>query len=1006
MPSFSEKSTAEDPLIEKLKERGWNYVPGEELDRESFDEPLLLKNFVRKVREINKDIKLEDVDINNVVNELKLRGTRADGCRQVLDYLKKGVPIKLEKSKLLVRVLLFDYGVDCKENNEFIVSRQVVFHGRANIRLDTVLFVNGIPLVVAECKNAAGFGEDWTVAYKDILSYEQDFPELFKYAQIGVAIEQAVRYFPIAPWRDDVKTYEWKVEGVVDPLDAVMDLLSPCKLLDVVHCYIFHRFEKGREETKVVPRYMQYNASELIVKRVLDNLAGRDDKNRGLIWHWQGSGKTLTMIFAANKLYYQRELENPSVFFIVDRLELRKQLDDEISDLSAVSAEVINSVDDLKCVLEHDGGRGKRGVFITLIHKFRTDELYSLQKELEEKSGTEETILNRKNVIAFIDEGHRTQYGTLAAQMRGIFQSAFFFAFTGTPIAKDGKDTYASFGYPPDELYLDKYFVTKSLTDEFTVSIVHQPRLKKAHLDKAKLELFLDDVAEEIPETARNLVEEKVKERLRPINLILENPARINMIGADIANHFTENVEGRFKAMVVAASRKACVYYKKALDKHLPPEYSEVVMTYNREDEKDIREYYLRLVDRFRNTDTDKIKESIVDDFLNENKNPRILIVTDMLLAGFDAPILQTMYLDKPLKEHRLLQAVARTNRPYKDLKEAGVIIDYVGIFDKLDRAFKNYLKEDWKGAIEPIESKVLEFDLLIAELLSIFKDLPKDDYDRSVILKALEILTTDEQKGNDFYEKYKKLRKKFELIGAHPSKLRHLREYEWISAIYASYVRTVLRDTDYEEDIRNYYERTVKCVHEAAEMYDAGRNLPAVKYDVEQFNRLEDKAKSIEEKAASSFFTLHRFILTDKTRDPVYESLADRIEHIFLLWKEKSKDYKRIDAESTEVLAEKDRLKKRQQELNFKNFEYAILLVLEKRAGENEGLVNEVKELSELLKTDMFTGWLAQSTARKNAEGKIRRFVRRFVKAHDLDIGQIDEIYSELIEKLKNYEQ
>jgi type I restriction enzyme R subunit len=712
------------------------------------------------------------------------------------------------------------------------------------------------------------------------------------------------------------------------------------------------------------------------------------------------------MIFAANKLYNDPRLENPSVFFIVDRIDLEDQLYREYNALDIVEPEIIGSIDDLRKVLEFDEYKGKRGVFITLIHKFRIEELLGLQKDLEEKSETQETVLSRKNVLAFLDEGHRTQYGMLAAQMKGILKNAFFFAFTGTPVAKTGKDTYREFAYPPEELYLDKYFVTESLRDKFTVKIAYQPRLEKdVHLKKDLLELFLKIEAEEIPEKARSVVEEKVKKKLNPINMFLEDPGRIEKVAADIAEHYLENVDGKFKAMVVAASRKACVSYKKSLDKLLLRGYSEIVMTYNRDDDKEIREYHKELTERFKGLEDDKIKKDIVEKYLEE-ENPKILIVTDMLLAGFDAPILQTMYLDKPLKEHRLLQAIARTNRPYKDVKEAGKIIDYVGILDQINKAFANYAKEDYENALFSIDDIKSEFRELINEMLSLFKDVEKRKYDRATLLKAVEILTTDEETGKEFLENYKHLRKIFELLGSDISKLDFFEDYKWLSSVYTYYMRFVLSEKEsYEGYVQKYFAKTVRVVHESTAIYGLEKELPVVDFDERYLLRLEEEAMNTEEKAANIVFTLNRMVLVEKNKNPIFESVAEKVERIVNLWKEKTKDFERIYKEGAEVLNQIDHLTERQKRLSFNEFEYALLLVLEKRTGESNDLVNEVKELSKQLKTDMFTGWLAQSTARKNAEGKIRRFVRKFVKEHYLDINLIDEIYLELMEKLKNYE-
>jgi type I restriction enzyme R subunit len=348
--------------------------------------------------------------------------------------------------------------------------------------------------------------------------------------------------------------------------------------------------------------------------------------------------------------------------------------------LDIVQPEVIQTVADLEEVFSYDNYLGKRGLFITLIHKFRFEELDRLRRHLEEISKTQETIMNRSNVIAFIDEGHRSQYGILAGVMKGILKNAFMFALTGTPISKSNRDTYRDFAYLPEERYLDRYFIVDSIKDGFTMPIVYQPRLEKdVHLKKEMLETFLEIELEEIPEKARTDVEQRLKQRLDPINVFLENEKRIESIAEDIANHFKQNFDGKFKAMIVAASRKACMHYKNALEKYLPREYFEVVMTAESDEDEIIYGYARDVRERYDGRDHKSTLKKIIDKF-KEDDYPKILIVTEMLLTGFDAPILQVMYLDKPLKEHRLLQAIARTNRPYKGLKEAGIIIDYVGI--------------------------------------------------------------------------------------------------------------------------------------------------------------------------------------------------------------------------------------------------------------------------------------------------------------------------------------
>jgi len=1004
MPHFSEKSVAEDYFIEKLKAKGWRFVPADELERESFEEPLLISNLVRALKKLNSDIEIGDEEINKVLNELKLKPTGQEGTKAILNLFKQGVSIKFEKDRLVKYVKLFDY--ENPEQNDFIASRQVVYNsGRGEIRTDIMLYVNGIPLVDIECKNPASFSESWFDAYKQIKEYEQKIPELYKYVQIGIAAEQIAKYFAIVPWEEDTRIYEWKEEQN-DSIDSTIEMLAPNRLLDILKNYMFFRIEFG-SSTKVITRYMQYRASEKIVKRVLDNFNGTEDKNKGLIWHWQGSGKTLTMIFAVNKLYRNELLENPTIFFVVDRQDLQIQLEKEFNALDIPKVEVIDSIEALRKTLKHDEGKGKRGIMITLIHKFRAEELDALQKELEAASKTNSTILNRKNVLAFVDEGHRTQYGTMAAQMRNILRKAFFFAFTGTPIAKSGKDTYEAFSYPPQEKYFDKYFITDSIKDGFTVKIVYKLRLEEdIKLKKEQLEAFLEIQDEELPEEVKEKVNESVKKKLTAAKMFLENPGRIKKIAEDIAKHFKENVDGKFKAMVVAVNRTACVHYKRALDEFLPNDWSEVVMTYDsRNDPKIIQDYFKGVLEKNNGKELDDIRKEIVERF-NEEEKPKILIVTDMLLTGFDAPILQTMYLDKPLKEHKLLQAIARTNRPYKDLKEIGLILDYVGILKEVTKAFELYTKEEISGAIEKFDDLQDDFVKELDSTLALFKGIPKDKYDRETLLKTVEVLTSDDTIGKLFIKNYKSLRRLFELLGPNVIKAQRFSDYRWLTAIYVYYSRLVFRQEPHEElrYVDKYFEKTLKFVHKSTELTRLADNLPPVTIDENYLHALEEKAKSKEEKAANLVFMLNRFVLVERYKNPISETLAEKVEKLLKLWKKKTKDFEKIYKEEVKLIQEIQKLSERQKELKFSNMDYALLLTLENKFGQDEELVKDVKGLSKTLQEHLFPGWYLQTTARKNVEREIRTFMRKYIKSKGLEMAELEQIYQKMIENVKAY--
>jgi type I restriction enzyme R subunit len=752
----SERRLVEDYIIERLTSvKNWRFVDARNLKRDDLREPLLIPDLIDAIKRLNKDVELTEGDINRVLSELKLAPASMEGAKTVLRCLKLGVPVKLEKERAVRYIRLIDYAN--LENNNFIISRQVRFVGAGEIRADIILYVNGIPLVLIECKSPAKPYSTLEDAYAQVKRYERTVPELFKYVQFSIVAEWNANYFPNTTEGKETPQEKWRVEGVEDEVDAIIEMLDKATLLDLLRHFIFVREVRG-EYTRVMARWMQYQAANKIVERVIKNLKGEDERKNGLIWHWLGSGKTLTMIFAANKLWTLNIPENPTIFYIVDRIELEEQLRNEYEAIETVlpSLERIESIRELLETLK----LGKRGVFLTLIHKFRPEEIKTLIEELERLSSSaeEETILTRKNIIAFIDEGHRTQYGLLAAAMRCALKNAFFFAFTGTPIAKGKKDTYAYFAYPEKgEYYLHRYFITESQKDGHTIPIAFTTRL----LDKVGLkynreisqeyQTFLDaetfedledrldaksykqlidflverGVFKEIPEEYRLKVRERIKSKMTKIKVFMEKPERIQIIAQDIAQHFKENVDGKFKAMIVTASRLACVRYKRAIDQAFrnlgipnPEQYTEVVMTYSQNDPEEIASYERQLKERFgRGKESSEINKEIIAKF-KEEEYPKIVIVTDMLITGFDHPQLQTIYLDKPLKGHMLLQTVARANRPAQE-KEVGLIVDYVGVLEDYEKALAFYERGDFtmiSQSFQDVEKFAKEFEKLLKE--------------------------------------------------------------------------------------------------------------------------------------------------------------------------------------------------------------------------------------------------------------------------------------------------
>jgi type I restriction enzyme R subunit len=1005
MPKFDENNLAEDYFIEKLAANGWKFIPAEKLERESLREPLLTPNLIRALRKLNPSI-TSDAEISQVLNELRFKISGVEGAKDVLNYLKNGVPIKLERERVVQYLRLFD--CDTIENNEFIITRQVIHQAANNqIRNDIILYINGIPLVNIECKNPANPTESWYNAYLQIKDYANTIPELYKYVQIGIAAEQIAKYFAITPWpQEEIKLHEWR-EPDRDSIDSIIQMLKPANLLNIIGNYVFFRIERGTA-TKVIARYMQYRAAERIYKRVLDYIEGKDTKNKGLIWHWQGSGKTLTMVFAGNKLFHTLPMANPSTYFIVDRRELQEQLYDEYNALDiSPKPEKTEGIAGLKQILLHDEGKGKRGVFICLIQKFRPEEFKQLQKDLEALSQDQETITTRKNIIVFVDEGHRSHYGTLAGQMHGILKNASFFAFTGTPISKPRRNTYVEFSYPPEDPYLDEYFMKESIEDGFTVKIVYQPRLEKdkdIHMPTEMLNAFFELQIEEIPEELREQVKEKTKQKF-DIVAFFENPERIKKISQDIAQHFKENVDGKFKAMIVAASRKACVLYKRQLDQLLPKQYSEVVMTLDRSDkDRDLQEYRKELNIRFPGKENEEILKEIIEKYKDE-EYPKMLIVTEMLLTGFDAPILQTMYLDNPLREHRLLQAIARTNRPYKGLKEAGIIIDYAGILKNFIKAFENYTKKDIEEVLIDFDELRDEFNKTLNETLQLFEGIPNNQYDRATMRKAIETVTLDQQSTEKFQENVRKLRRVFELLGSDPTKLQRIEEYKWVMAIYICYLKEAEPNAPLIEGYaEKYFRKTLEYVYKSIEIEKIQQDIPTIAFDENYLENLEKRLKSREEKAANIFFTLNRLMLVQRRNDPIYESLIDRVQRLLKLWKERIKDYETLDAEGVSIIQDLNQLTERKRRLNFSNLQYGILLSLERQLGTNEDLVQDSKELESSLKPLMFKNWYIQPTARKTVEREVRKRIRKYIKKCGLDLKRYNELCQKIMENVKTH--
>ncbi len=1002
MPKQIEKQLIEDYAVEKLQELGWQFVEPSDLVRESIKEPLLIDNLKVALFRLNEDLNITENEVNKVVEDLELLPADQEGAKKFLFWLKYGNGIKFKEDGVVKRVRLFDF--ENPEKNEFIFSRQIHYKGVETRIPDITLYINGIPLAQIECKNPASIRTGWEEGYLQIKEYENIIPEFYKYVQIGISLAEKARYFPIVPWQKDVRIYLWR-EGEKPEVEAIFEILKPEVFLDILRNFLFVRDERGKV-TKVIARYMQYRAVNKIYQRVIDNLEGKDTKNKGLIWHWQGSGKTLTMIFAAHKLYFEEKLGNPTIFFIIDRRDLEEQLNGELGSLKLnFFFQRVENVKELKEIIAFDDFRGKRGVFVTLIHKFQPSEKF-LPKDFE-REGID-IIAHRKNIICFLDEVHRNQYGLLAGQMKDVLKSAYFFGFTGTPISEGDKNTYREFGYPIDkEPYLHKYFIDDSQIDGFTVPIAYESRLEKEiHIEKTDLDLFLSNKfeGEDFDEIGKEKISEAVKRRLNKVNVFLENEDRISKIAADIAEHFKKHLDGRFKSMVVAGSRKTCVLYKKHLDKHLPPEYSEVVMTFSQNDKGILKDFYGEWRNRYKEApDDEKVVRRVVERYKNE-ETPKILIVMDMLITGFDAPVLQTMYLDRFLKKHRLLQATARVNRPFEDVKGAGLIIDYVGILKEFRTTLGEYYKEKVGDLFIDFNALFKVFKQLIGDLKDIFSGIDFE-IERENLIAAVNRLR-DEENERVFLETYKKVRKIFEVLGAFERKLDYLNEFKWLTAVYEYYLKLKV-DEEEEKKIEHYFRETIKTIHEVTTIRGLERGLRRTVIDLDYLKKIEKTQLSKEEKAINILFSLERLILVHQGYNPVYRSIAETIEELVRKWRERRIDYEELADEERKIVNYIEKQEKTRGELKLTPFEFSLLLVLEEKikTKDRKDLVNLTRELiSDIRDILIIDDWQENPVLRQNVLRKSREYVVNIKQDYELSVEEMDDLHKKLVEIIQNY--
>jgi type I restriction enzyme, R subunit len=948
---YTEAGIVEKPIIDWLKQLGWTYIPHDQLSRD-VEEPFDLAVLKETIQRLNPATILTDSDVDTVINHLRRVSNDINGNREFFDWIKGEKSIVLNPGEKAQVVRLIDTS---SENNVFVVTNQFKFSGYENVRFDIVLMVNGIPLAMIEAKVPTREILDYHEAIKQILRYHRDAPQFFKHLAFVCATDGInFRY----DWVTPNKFFEWKDTGETDPLKAsVTALFRRDFFIDFITNFII--FEREREQVrKKMAMYQQVGAVNKIVSRVLQGKI-----RSGLIWHTQGSGKSLTMLWAAWKLKKAPELLNPTILLIVDRIDLERQLWGTFSNVDFPYTSKALSSKDLIDRLSKDS----REVIVTTLQKFEE---------------VEEILSTRENIIVFVDEAHRSQYGELAMNMRQAFPNAFIFGFTGTPIEKGatGRSTFRVF-CPPEETYLDKYGIRQSIEDGATVRLLYQSRPIKYRIPREILDRDFLSITVGLSEEDQ----EDVLRKSATLRTALKARERIEDVARDVAEHFTTHIAPNgFKAQLVAVDREACALYKEALDKFLPSKESVVIYTSNPNDDDLLTRYHQGKEEQL---------QIARNSFQKEGENPKILIVTDMLLTGFDAPIEQVMYLDKPMRDHKLLQAIARTNRPYPG-KAAGIIVDYVGIFDNLVKAL-NFQEQDIEGIAYDYDVLKKEFSSIMADVLKLFSGVARDG-SRESLFSAFTVLG-DEKKYKGFKQGLSKLRRRYETIAPDPFLLQYENEYAWLIAVNAAYNKLHHRKGP---DLSEYQEKTKQLIREKLLVEKLEKELPLIEIDKDYLKKLDSYQFSKREKVMEITEAVKGHIRINVETNPIYETLSRRLDRILKI-KETAQLLEKLESLVKEIVE----IEERAQELGISKEEYALLNVAKKYLSNisDSNLTAFVKELDREIKTKLFPGWWRKVKMGTEVEQAV--FDMCFQKfAGDLDIKQLSSLSEELMNFIVRY--
>ena len=761
------RRTAQQDLPLYKKDSGpssprWTFVPAADVPRQPGE--VMVESWLREALiRLNPEIAAQPDRADEVIYNLRaiLLSVQADGLVRANENFtawlrgEKGRPFGHNGEHVPVR--LIDY--DDLANNRFVVTSQWTFQaGAVEKRFDVVFAVNGLPLVIAEAKTPARASVTWfDGAFQINRIYERDVPAMFVPNVFSFATEgKAFRYgsirMPIemwGPWRDDHTPDEGELRHVQA---AVQSMLQPEVVLDILANFTVFATDGKHRRIKIICRYQQFETANKMVARVV---AGYPKK--GLIWHFQGSGKSLLMVFAAQKLRLHPRLGNPTVMIVVDRIDLDTQISATFNAADVANMIGVATRKELQELLAQD----VRKVLITTIHKFA------------EAGGR---LNERSNIIVMVDEAHRTQEGDLGRKMREALPNAFLFGLTGTPINRADRNTFWAFGADEDEKgYMSRYSFQDSIRDKATLPLHFEAPQVRLKLDRAAIDEAFKVITGELSEQDRD----DLAKRAAKMAVLVKNPERISAVVQHMVNHFQTKIEPNgFKAQLVVFDRECCVLYKAAMDELIGPDASAIVIHTTSADPPEWKLHG-------RGKDDEK---KLLDRFRDAADPLQFVIVTSKLLTGFDAPILQVMYLDKPMKDHNLLQAICRTNRTYGSPgqdKTHGLIVDYIGIFDDVARAL-DFDEKAVQQVVANIEELRKALPLQMQKCLAFFPNVDRSVGGYEGLIAAQQCLPNNEVRDK-FAAEYSVLGTIWEALSPDPCLSPWEKDYCWLTQVYES---------------------------------------------------------------------------------------------------------------------------------------------------------------------------------------------------------------------------